>query len=357
MKKRWWLLGASLLLTALIFVRILYAAGQLRELAPHFAGKCTQISGMPGAEDITFHRGLGYAYVSSDDRRATIAKKPVQGGIYRYDPRTHAAPVLLTSAFKATFHPHGISLFVDAQGKQTLYAINHPELGVAQIEKFELGADGLLVHKKTLRDPKLVSINDLVAVDAERVYVTNDHAAPFGVRQLIEDLAQLIRGKSAGRGTIVYFDGRAFREVLHGMAYANGINASHDGKTVYVAQSIGQSVSLYARNASSGELSLRKVLPLATAADNIELDEQGDLYIGAHPRTLDFFAHALDGSGATRAPSQVLRVKLGAPGESPEELYLSEGDPLSAVATAAVQGKLMLLGPVFDAQLLRCELP
>lgn len=357
MKKRWWFLGASLLLTALIFVKILSAAGQLKGLSPHFAGKCTEITGMPGAEDITFHPTLGYAYVSSDDRRATLAKKPVQGGIYRYDPRTQALPVLLTSAFKATFHPHGISLFVDAQGKQTLYAINHPQLGVAQIEKFELAEDGLLVHKKTLRGPKLVSINDLVAVDAERFYVTNDHAAPFGARQLIEDLAQLTLGKSAGRGTVVYFDGRVFRDVLHGMAYANGINASRDGKTVYVAQAIGKSVSLYARNASSGALNLRKVLPLDTAPDNIELDERGDLYIGAHPRSLDFLAHALDGSGATRTPSQVLRVKLGDPAYPIDEVYLSEGAPLSAVASAAVHGKLMLLGPVFDAQLLRCELP
>jgi arylesterase/paraoxonase len=114
MTKRWWLLGASLLLTSVIFGRLMVKGGAFAQLSPHFAGQCTTGSGMPGAEDITFHPTLGYAYVSSDDRRASPRwrRSLVQGGIYRYEPETGARP-LLTASFKAPFHPHGISLFVD----------------------------------------------------------------------------------------------------------------------------------------------------------------------------------------------------------------------------------------------------
>jgi arylesterase/paraoxonase len=356
MKKRWWLLLASLGLTLALTSYLCVRGGLFRSFSPHFAGQCIAIGGMPGAEDITFHPSLGYAYVSSDDRRATMAKRPVQGAIYRFDPNS-GERLRLTAAFKRPFHPHGISLFVDATGKQTLYVINHPKLGEALIEKFELGADGLLHHQRTFRDPTLVSINDLVAVDADRFYVTNDHHHPFGPRQLLEDVLQSLFGRSFSEGVVVYFDGERFREVVTGTAYANGINRSADGKTIYLAQVLAHSLSVYARDERSGALQLRKELPLHTGPDNIEVDERGELWIGAHPASLQFVAHALDGSGKTPAPSQVLHVKLSAGAARVEEVYLSQDGPLSAVATAAVHGRRMLLGPVFDAQLLSCRLP
>jgi arylesterase/paraoxonase len=354
--KRWWLLLASLGFTLALTSYLTIRGGLFRSFTPHFAGQCVPVAGMPGAEDITFHPSLGYAYVSSDDRRASMAKRPVQGAIYRFDPES-GQQLRLTGTFKAPFHPHGISLFVDPSGKQTLFVINHAKLGAALIEKFELGADGLLHHLRTFRDPTLVSINDLVAVDADRFYVSNDHHHPFGPRQLLEDVLQSLFGQSFSEGTVVYFDGERFREVVQDTAYANGINRSADGKTIYLAQVLAHSLSLYARDEASGELRLRKVLPLGTGPDNIEVDERGELWIGAHPASLKFLAHVLDKSGGTPAPSQVLRVKLGADGPRVEEVYLSQDGPLSAVATAAVHGKRMLLGPVFDAQLLSCRLP
>lgn len=354
MKKRWWLLLAPLVFGFAVASYLAVRGGLFRTFTPHFAGQCTPVTGMPGAEDITFHPSLGYAYVSSDDRRASMAKRPVQGAIYRFDPES-GEKVRLTADFKRPFHPHGISLFVDASGKQTLYVVNHPKLGEAVIEKFELGGDGLLHHQRSFRDPALVSINDLVAIDAERFYVTNDHHHPFGPRQLLEDVLQTLFGRSFSEGTVVYFDGERFREVVRGTAYANGINRSADGKTIYLAQVLAQSLSIYARDERSGDLELRKELPLHSGPDNIEVDERGELWIGAHPASLQFMAHAMDRSGKTPAPSQVLRVKLGA-APRVDEVYLSQDGSLSGAATAAVHGKRMLLGPVFDPQLLNCRL-
>jgi sugar lactone lactonase YvrE len=34
---------------------------------------------------------------------------------------------------------------------------------------------------------------------------------------------------------VLYYDGQSFRKVAQALAYANGINISSDGQTVYVA--------------------------------------------------------------------------------------------------------------------------
>ncbi|MBZ4416130.1 SMP-30/gluconolactonase/LRE family protein [Myxococcus sp. RHSTA-1-4] len=351
MKKLLLGLGALIVVLAGFVLKTLADAGQFKQLAPHFAGRCTPVPGMPGAEDITFHPTLGHAYVSSDDRRATQTGRPVAGGIYRYDPTGSAPPVLLTSAFSRDFHPHGLSLFVAPDGTETLYVINHTETGTNQIERFEVGADGMLVHRRTLRDAALVSPNDLVAVDAERFYVTNDHGSPPGTGQAMEDYLQL------ARGNVLYFDGERFREVIRGTAYANGINRSADGLTVYLAQSVGRSLSVYTRDVASGALTERRKLPLDTGPDNIELDARGHLWVGSHPKLLGFAAHAQDVSGKTHAPAQVLRLKPSGDSLEVEEVFLDDGKQISGVAVAAVSGNRMLLGPVFDKDLLSCEVP
>ncbi|MFP2909946.1 strictosidine synthase family protein [Pyxidicoccus sp. 3LFB2] len=352
MKKRFLLgFGALVLVLAGFIVKTLSDAGQFKQLAPHFAGRCSPVSGMPGAEDITFHPTLGYAYISSDDRRATQAGRPVQGGIYRYDPASSAPPTLLTGAFQQPFHPHGLSLFVAPDGTQTLYVVNHAQLDQHLIERFEVGADGMLVHRRTLRDAALVSPNDVVAVDAERFYVTNDHHFPPGALQVVEEYLQL------ALGNVLYFDGQGFREVIAGRSYANGINRSADGQTVYVAEAVGRSLSVYARDVDSGALTHRRTLALGSGPDNIEVDARGDLWIAAHPKLLDFAAHAKDVSGATRAPAQVLRLKASGGSLEAEEVFLDDGRQTAGSATAAVSGRWMLLGPVFERDMLRCELP
>ncbi|MCP3138161.1 SMP-30/gluconolactonase/LRE family protein [Pyxidicoccus xibeiensis] len=352
MKKKLLLgLGVLTVVLAGFVLKTLSDAGQFKQLTPHHAGRCTPVPGMPGAEDITFHPTLGYAYVSSDDRRATQAGRPVPGGIYRYDPTGATPPVLLTGAFSRDFHPHGFSLFVAPDGTQTLFVINHTEAGSHQIERFEVGVDGMLVHRRTLRDAALVSPNDLVAVDAERFYVTNDHGLAPGAARMVEDYLQL------ALGNVVYFDGTGFREVIRDTAYANGINRSADGLTVYLAQSIGRSLSVYTRDVASGALTARRTLPLGTGPDNIEVDALGHLWIATHPKLLDFAAHAKDVSGATRAPAQVLRLKPSGDSLELEEVFLDDGQRTSGVAVAAVSGNRMLLGPVYEETLLHCESP
>jgi len=348
------LIIAGVLFVALggFVLKTLSDAGQFKTLSPHAPGKCTPVSGMPGAEDITFHPSLGYAYVSSDDRRATLAGRPVAGGIYRYDLSGTTPPVLLTGSFSPDFHPHGIGLHVDpSSGAQTLFVVNHSRSEGQRIERFEVGEDGLLVHRASLRDELLVSPNDVVAVDAQRFYVTNDHGYPPGAMQVLEDYLQLALGK------VLYFDGQRFQEVIGNTKYANGINRSADGRTVYLAESVGRSLRSYERNLETGALTLLNTLDLKSGPDNIELDAEGNLWIAAHPKMLDFASYAGDLTGKSRAPAQVLRVTGTGADLKATEVYLDDGSQTSGTATAAVFGKRMLLGPVFEKDFLDCELP
>ncbi|XXF80724.1 SMP-30/gluconolactonase/LRE family protein [Myxococcaceae bacterium GXIMD 01537] len=350
MKKLLFAVGALVALGGLV-VKTLSDAGQFKHLEPHFAGQCTPVSGMPGAEDITFHPTQGFAYVSSDDRRATQAGKPVPGGIYRYDPNSDAPPVLLTQGFSQDFHPHGISLYVDPSGAQTIYAVSHPSTVGGQIERFDVGPDGMLIHRATIKDPAIISPNDVVAVDADRFYVTNDHHYASGLARTAEDYLQL------SRGNVLFYDGKGFQEVIKGTTYANGINRSADGKTIYVAESVGRLLGVYDRDLATGALKHRLSVPLGTGPDNVEPDAEGNLWIGAHPKLLDFTAHAGDVTGAKRSPSQALKLKPSGDSFQVEEVYLNDGGPLSGSATAAASGKRMLIGPVFAPVLLNCELP
>jgi arylesterase / paraoxonase len=153
----------------------------------------------------------------------------------------------------------------------------------------------------------------------------------------------------------VYYDGTAFREVAGGLAYANGINVSPDGGTLFVAGTLDRAVHVYRRDKATGALELVRSVGVGTGADNIELDEAGNLWVGAHPKLVDFLRHARDAEH--RSPSQVLKLVPRGDGDyGVEEVYLNGGRPLSGSSVAAVCGGVLLIGSVFEG-VLRCKAP
>ncbi|MBW1813498.1 MAG: SMP-30/gluconolactonase/LRE family protein [Deltaproteobacteria bacterium] len=226
-----------LIIIVIWFVNLLWSAGQFKTIEPHFEGACTQVN----------------------------AGKAGNGAIYAYNLNA-PDPVLfnLTSNMGRDFQPHGISLYVDNNGKGFLFAINHAR-GVHTIEVYELIGIALY-HTKTISDPMLVSPNDLVAVGPDSFYVSNDHGHVSGIMRVMEDYLKL------PLSNVVYYDGSRFSEAASGIKYANGINVSSDGKTLYLCAVTELSLRLYDREVSSGKLSLREKIKLDTGVDNIEID-------------------------------------------------------------------------------------
>jgi arylesterase / paraoxonase len=343
------LLGTAvvLALVAAWVVWLLNASGEFKTLAPHFAGTCTPVAGLVGTEDLTIHPRTGVAYLSSCDFRSVLAGRPAKCSLYAYDLNAPSPrPVDLVPDAGPGFLPHGISLHVAADGTGTLFAINHAG-GRHTIEVYDVEATRL-THRTTLADPSLVSPNDLVAVTPTQVYVTNDHRHPPGVMRTVEEY---LRRPWAN---VVMWDGRAWREAAGGIQLANGINVSHDGRTVYVASVIGQSVRVYDRDAATGALALRGEIPLGTGPDNIEVDADGALWIGAHPKLLTIVRYM--GGSVAHAPSQVLRVVPTRDGGEMREVYLDDGDQLSGASVAAVRDGRMLIGPIADSKFLDCTM-
>ncbi|MCP4753277.1 MAG: hypothetical protein GY866_20495, partial [Proteobacteria bacterium] len=154
---------------------------------------------------------------------------------------------------------------------------------------------------------------------------------------------------------VVYYDGSRFLEAASGFGYANGINVAPGGNTLYLATTIQRSLLVFDRDPASGKLGLRETLFLETGLDNIEIDGQGDLWIGAHPQLLKFVGHAAD--KAKMAPSQVLRLRrIQEDAFQVDEIYLNRGDQLSASSVAAVRNGRMLIGAVLDPGFLDCRM-
>ena len=342
------IIGIVFVLAGSWIVWLLWMAGEFRTLAPHFEGSCVQVKGILGAEDITIHPGTAVAYISAHDRRGVMAGEPGHGGLYAYDLRRRVPHLVnLTPDAPADFRPHGISLHVAKEGPDLLFAVNHAG-GRDSIEIYAIGPDKL-THRETLQSELIISPNDLVAVDAKRFYVTNDHGSAPGFMQTLEDYFRL------PRSNVVYYDGTAFRQVASGIQFANGINMSETGDRIYVNALIGMTLNIYERNKASGALRLQKKIRLGTAGDNIERDSEGRLWIGAHPKLMTLTRHQQD--PGFPAPSQVIRVSPDSDGaESVEEIFLDLGRRLSAASVAAIHGDRLLIGPVWDSRFLDCTL-
>lgn len=348
-KVMWAVVTLALVMAAAgLVANMLRALGFFKTIEPHFAGECTALTGVVGPEDITIHPGTGVAYISASDWRAATQGRPANGAIYAYDLKAQSPQLLnLTPDAGPDFHPHGISLYRGKNGRDALFVINHQK-GRNSIEIYDLKADRLS-HRKTISDPKLISPNDLVAVGPNMFYVSNDHRFAAGYLQRLEEFLQL---RLSG---VLYYDGSRFTQAASGFGYANGINVSANGKILYLCSTTEGALHIFNRDIPTGRLTPRQTLDLDTGVDNIERDPDGGLWIGAHPKLLNFMQHARD--PAKLSPSQVLHVIPLADGSyNIKEIYMNRGEEISASSVAAPYNQRLLIGAVFDPKFLDCRL-
>ncbi|MEQ9518856.1 MAG: SMP-30/gluconolactonase/LRE family protein [Parvibaculum sp.] len=336
-----------------LYVRFYAAAGQFTTLtgAMEILPECTVIPSVPGPEDIVIDHERKMAFVSAVDRRAIVAgAENIRGGIYAIDlsgPREGWALRPVTAHVPQAFQPHGIGLYIDEAGRRTLAVINHAA-GTHSIELFDVGADAVLSHQATVTDPMLVSPNDVQPVAHDKFYVTNDHSTASPLGKFLQDALML------DSANLVYFDGAVFRSVAEGLTFPNGVNVSPDGSLVYVAETVDMALRIYARDGASGDLTPVDYVALGTGIDNLDVAPDGTILSGAHPKLMDFVAHAADEKNLS--PSQVVRLVPNADGGGvADTVYLNLGSELSGSSVAALYGDVMLVGGVFDPKILACS--
>ena len=345
----------TLLIIAVILVglgaKTFYDAGEFKEITPHFNGQVKTIAGVLSSEDISIHPQTAMAFISSDDRRAHRSENSQarQGAIFGFNLNaTEPRLVNLTADFSKELNPHGLGWWMAKNGDLSIFVVNHRRDGHF-VEIFDY-RDGKLVHRQSVSGALMHSPNDVLPVGPTAFYVTNDHGNSTVLGRMAEEYLQL------ARSYVLYYDGKNFRKAAGALAYANGINLSLDGRTVYVTATVGQEIYLYDRDLNTGDLSLRRTIVAGTGVDNIEIDQKGNLWIGCHPKLLTFVNYSKNPE--VLSPSQVIKVENRASGQYEiKEVYISNGQPLSGSSVAAVFEDTLLIGSAFDERFLMCNLP
>ncbi len=331
------LLIAFVLLIAFI-AHIFISTGYFRAIENSFDGELVKSIALPGAEDITVSHIDSFAIVSSTKRGSYPTKKEEKGGLYLMELTSKEFKISpLTSSFTKSFAPHGISM-IKKDSTYKIMAINHTVNGHS-IEVFNL-INKTLTYTKSLTDTTMVSPNDLVMIDENRFYFTNDHRYTKGLGMLLEDYVGL------PLSNIIYFDGEDYLEVASGISYANGINFDRKRNLIFVASPRKFLVKVYKKN-TNGSLEFIEDIHCGTGVDNIEFDSEGHLWIGAHPNLLKFAAY--NKGKAAHSPSEIIRIDYRNTNDySIETVYLEDGSNMSASTVAAPFGDYLITGNVKD---------
>ena len=332
-----------LLIVILIFVvNILVTTGFFRSIDSSFEDQVFKEISIKGAEDIMVSHQDSFALISATDRQFFPQDAQEEGGLYLIDLKDNEyTPIHLTSSFNKPFAPHGIS-FYKTDSTYRVMAINHVG-DKHSIEIFNLNGINL-EHIETLKHASMVSPNDIVMINEDQFYFTNDHKYTQGVMRLIEDYGGL------AISNVIYCNGQDYLQVAEGIAYANGINYEKDRELLFVASPRGFLVKVYSRN-SDGRLSFIEDIPCGTGVDNIEFDLDGNLWIGSHPNLLRFSAYAR-GKKKT-SPSEIIKITYKAKGDYDiETVFLDKGSTMSGSTVAATFSDLIFTGNVMDDKFL-----
>jgi arylesterase / paraoxonase len=223
-----------------------------------------------------------------------------------------------------------------------IMAINHTPQGHF-IEIFKLNGEQL-TFEKTLTDASMISPNDVVMIDENRFYFTNDHKYTKGFGRYIEDYA----GYAASN--VIFFDGENYREVAKGIAYANGINFDAKRNLLFVASPRKFLIKVFSVK-TNGDLEFIEDIDCNTGVDNIEFDTEGNLWVGAHPNLLRFAAYA-KGKEDT-SPSEIIKITYKNKNNyTVETIYMEDGSEMSASTVAAPFGNFLITGNVMDDEFL-----
>jgi len=324
----------------------LYYAGVFKNLRFHSELSDVYIyDDMAGTEDFALIQDKGLLFISVTDRwKIAFQQDSDSDGIYLMDLNSGKLPVLLQNNYQGEFHPHGISYFHQS-GADFLFAVNHNKQGDF-VELFQF-VDNRLKHLRTFESELMCCPNDLVAVGLDKFYVTNDHGlGKDGIMRMFEDYLRI------AESSVLYFDGSRYQKVYEDLNYANGIAVSGDGKTLYVTETTGGKLSVLNRNIETGLLHLKFARQINTGPDNITLDRDGNLWIAAHPKLLDFVAHSKNPKNIS--PSQILKLTpKGKDDFEVEEVYMNSGEEISGTSTAIRYQNKIYVGVVFEKKLLR----
>jgi sugar lactone lactonase YvrE len=304
---------------------------------------CERIYHIPGPEDFSLDRETGILYISSHDRR-----KVTTGHIYTLDlNQPNPTPQKLEINYPSNFNPHGLH-FVKIKNDKFLYVISHRNIDQHSIEVFLIEKDKL-VFLKSFLDITLESPNDLYVTEDGRIFVSNDHTSGGNSKKFILDLFKIKNAK------ISYFNGMAWSQFSPEVSLGNGILVKKigDKELIYWASTLDESVFVYELINFEGKTDIKflRSINIDSGSDNLEIDTNNSILVGAHKSMVRFLRHASDSKNTS--PSQIFRINEN---ESIDEIFASNGEEISASSTGLIYNKKLIIGQVFEPYLLSCSI-
>lgn len=327
-----------LMLFSISLVWLMYSTGFFRTIDKKFDGSILKKVSIDGVEDITINQKEGFAIISSTKRKNLPPVEQENGDLYLIDLKNmESKPILLTQNFDKPFAPHGISIYTK-DSITTIAAINHTTNG-EYIELFKL-TKSKLTHHKTLHNDLIIAPNDIVLLDEETFYFTNDHIYKNGFMRFIEEFLGL------PFSNVIFYDGKKFEEAAKGISYANGINFEKNKNLIFVASPRKFKIKVYEKQPDNS-LTFIEDIYCGSGVDNIEFDTNNNLWVGAHPNLLQFMSYANSYHNIT--PSEIIKIQYFKKGDyKVETIYLEKGEEMSGSTVAAPFENLILMGNVMD---------
>ncbi|KAG0229802.1 hypothetical protein BGX31_006105 [Mortierella sp. GBA43] len=288
-------------------------------------GNCYKTAFIPGPSDIEISDHEQLAFISSDDRswvkESSFFHRPSKktdhnGAIYTLplNQKDSTPKEAVLDGFKSDdFHPMGMSLYRFQESDspawiERLFVINHSHKGDI-VEIFDYSSKtNTLTHVKSVESSLFITPKDIVAVDKERFYLTNQHAMSGKYGRVAEDVAGL------SLGTVVYYNGNESRKVLDTLSNPYGIGISPDATQLYVSSFLDKVVHVYnmTDDTVQGELVPDVDIWVGNHVDNLSVDKHtGDIYVASHPSYSTYLRHKL--GYEPQAPSHVVKIEKLAP--------------------------------------------
>ena len=326
--------------------RLLWANGLFSSMTPGYGGACKSVATLAGVQDMEAANGTVFVSVAGKAPSAAdgIYALPVTGGV----------PAKLVGAPK-DFHPRGIGLFHTPDGKGLfLFAVNHhagasaragatKDEGRFSIDSFEVTDPATapkLVAQGTVEGGLMINPQDVAAVSPTAFYVANGTASKYAPIHWLQTYG-VISG-----GDVLFFNGTSFREAIDGLYGTRSILVA--GDRVIVGGLLSHSLSSFAREDLTGNLTDEQDINLPAGPEKLSRDQVGDIWAAGHANLFDLRS-AGPGKPAT---SQVFHVGLA--DKLVQQVYGNSGAEISGASVALPVGSRLLIGSPIDGKLLDC---